>query len=81
MTNKKSVLRRSDMYKEGDKVQFIEHENLDNLSGKIGTIIRRMNDDEVEINDDVFNSKYVYEVYVPLHPTIQVLEEFIRKIG
>ena len=81
MTNKKSVLRRSDMYKEGDKVQFIEPENLDNLSGKIGTIIRRMNDDEVEINDDVFNSKYVYEVYVPLHPTIQVLEGFIRKIG
>ena len=68
------------MYKEGDKVQFIEHENLDNLSGKIGTIIRRMNDDEVEIEDEVFNSKSVYEVYVPLHPTIQVLEGFIKPV-
>lgn len=68
------------MYKAGDKVQFIEHENLDNLSGKIGTIIRRMDDDEVEIEDDGFNSKYVYEVYVPLHPTIQVLEGFIKPV-
>lgn len=68
------------MYKEGDKVQFIEHENLDNLSGKIGTIIRRMDDDEVEIEGDAFNSKYVYEVYVPLFPTIQVLEGFIKPV-
>ena len=68
------------MYKEGDKVQFIKHKNLDDLSGKIGTIIRRMDDDEVVIEDDVFNSKSVYEVYVPLHPTIQVLEGFIRPI-
>ena len=68
------------MYKEGDKVQFIDHKNLDNLSGKIGTIIRRMDDDEVEIEGDAFNSKYVYEVYVPLHPTIQVLEGFIKPV-
>ena len=68
------------MYKAGDKVQFIEHENLDNLSGKIGTIIRRMDDDEVEIEGDAFNSKYVYEVYVPLFPTIQVLEGFIKPV-
>ena len=68
------------MYKEGDKVQFIEHENLDNLSGKIGTIIRRMDDNEVEIEGDAFNSKYVYEVYVPLLPTIQVLEGFIKPV-
>ena len=68
------------MYKEGDKVQFIEHENLDNLSGKIGIIIRRMDDDEVEIEGDAFNSKYVYEVYVPLYPTIQVLEGFIKPV-
>ena len=68
------------MYKVGDKVRFIEHENLDNLSGKTGTIIRRMNDDEVEIEDDVFNSKYVYEVFVPLLPTIQVLEGFIKPV-
>ena len=68
------------MYKEGDKVQFIEHENLDNLSGKIGTIIRRMDEDEVEIEGDAFNSKYVYEVYVPLFPTIQVLEGFIKLV-
>ena len=68
------------MYKEGDKVQFIEHENLDNLYGKIGTIIRRMDDDEVEIEGDAFNSKYVYEVYVPIFPTIQVLEGFIKPV-
>ena len=68
------------MYKEGDKVQFIEHKNLDNLSGKIGTIIRRMDDDKVEIEGDAFNSKYVYEVYVPLFPTIQVLEGFIKPV-
>lgn len=30
------------MYREGDKVQFIEHENLVNLSGKTGPIIRLM---------------------------------------
>ena len=47
--------------------------------GKIGTIIRRM-DDEVEIEDDGFNSKYVYEVYVPLFPTIQVLDGFIKPV-
>ena len=74
------IEKRCEMYKAGDKVQFIEHENLDNLSGKIGTIIRRMDDDEVEIEDDGFNSKYVYEVYVPLHPTIQVLEGFIKPV-
>lgn len=68
------------MFKEGDKVRFIEHANLDSLAGKIGTIIRRMNDDEVEIEDEVFNSKAVYEVYVPLYPTIQVLEGFIKPV-
>lgn len=69
------------MFKVGEKVQFIDHENLDNLSGKIGTIIRRMDDDEVKIEDNVFHSKYVYEVDVPLHPTIQVLEGFIKRIN
>ena len=66
------------MYKEGAKVQFIEHENLGKLSGKVGIIIKQVNDEEVIIEDDIYNSQHVYEVYVPLQPTILVMDGYIK---
>ena len=69
------------MYKIGDKVQFIEHESFGIFSGKKGTIEKRINDGEVEIEDNMYASKCVYEVYVPFHGNVQVLDGFIKHIN
>lgn len=66
------------MYKKGDRVKLIPHKNLGEFSGKKGTIIRRINDNEVLIQDDIYGSKFVYEVDIPLHGTVQILDGFIE---
>ena len=61
------------MYKNGDKIQFIEHEALGIYSGRKGTI-------EKLIDDEVYGDERVYEVYVPFHGNVQVLSSFIKAI-
>lgn len=61
------------MYKNGDKIQFIEHDALDIYSGKKGTVERL-------IDDEIYGDDRVYEVYVPFHGFVQVLSSFIKPI-
>ena len=66
------------MFKVNDTIQFIENEGLGCFSGKKGIIIRQMDTEEVIINDELYNSKFVYEVYVPLHGNILALDGYMK---
>lgn len=68
------------MYKKGDKVRFIFDDKLGRFSNKEGTVIRMVDDDEVEIEDNSDGMKRVYEVYIPLFGSVLVLDEFIKPI-
>lgn len=68
------------MYKEGDKIRFIFDDKLGNFSNKTGTIVRMVDDNDVEIEDDSYGSKHVYEVYIPLFGSVLVLDGFIKRI-
>lgn len=67
------------IYKIGDEVQFINHKNLHELSGKKGIIEGKLDDSEVIIEDNVYGSKYVYKVST-LYGDVEVLDGFIRPI-
>ena len=68
------------MYKEGDKVRFIFDDRLGRLSNKTGTIVRMVDDNEVEIEDNSDGTKHVYEVHIPLFGSVFVLDGFINHI-
>lgn len=68
------------MYKEGDKVRFIFDDRLGRLSNKTGTIVRMVDDNEVEIEDNSDGTKHVYEVHIPLFGSVFVLDGFIKHI-
>ena len=68
------------MYKEGDKVRFICDDRLGRFSNEEGTIVRMVDDDEVEIEDNSDDMKHVYEVHVPLCGSVLVLDGFIKHI-
>ena len=68
------------MYKEGDKIRFIFDDRLGRLSNKEGTIVRMVDDDEVEIEDNYDGNKCVYEVHIPLFGSVFVLDGFIKHI-
>ena len=68
------------MYKKGDRVRFIFDDRLGRFSNKEGTIIRMVDDGEVEIEDNSDGTKHVYEVYIPLFGSVLVLDEFIKHI-
>ena len=61
------------MYKSGDKIQFIEHNALGIFSGRKG-IIEKM------VDDEIYRDERVYEVYVPLHGNVEVLSSFIQPV-
>ena len=61
------------MYKNNDKIQFIEHGVLGIFSGRKGTI-------EKLVDDEIYGDERVYEVHVPFHGNVQVLSSFIQPI-
>ena len=68
------------MYKKGDKIRFIFDDKLGRLSNKEGIIVRMVDDDEVEIEDNSDGMKHVYEVHIPLFGSVFVLDGFIKHI-
>lgn len=61
------------MYKNGDKIQFIEHDALGIFSGRKGII-------EKLVEDEIYGDEIVYEVYVPFYGNVEVLSSFIQSI-
>lgn len=66
------------MFNKNDRIQFIEHESLGCFSGKKGIIIRQVDPDDVIINDEPYNSKFVYEVQVPAHGSVLALDGYMH---
>lgn len=68
-----AILGGDIMFKEGDKVKFIEHDTLGIFSGRKGTI-------EKLVDDEIYGDERVYEVHIPFHGNVEVLSSFIDHI-
>lgn len=71
----------SKVFNVGDKVRFIDDVKLNHFANKTGIIERKLEDDEIIFEDEELIGQRAYEVWIPAHGNVCVLESFIESVS